>query len=302
MIDMKSKADDKNLPAFTLDTIVKEANEMFGLTGDDVLNKETIRTRVKQGNPNGPTETFMKEIEPLLEAICLSCVDIGEPLDKPTFLELVNSLIKNTTPTQDKVKEWQQIHKKPMTGKLSTKYYSQFMKRHPSLKSAAANKKDINRKNWGTYTNISLMYDKIYDLLVQKGIAKKLETPKHLDMGGNEVPIEQAFGLPVEYKMLYPERLLHMDETGCNTNQKTDGRVGGKKYIGRSGNGKVSKTSSTTDKRFTLLPIINSLGEAVCCVTIFQGEGDSIPSNWITGIDIRVLEVLTTYPIFNMFV
>jgi hypothetical protein len=58
-----------------------------------------------------------------------------------------------------------------------------------------------------------------------------------MDREGNVVELESSsFGLPVEYKLLYPERLLHfLDETGCNTNQKSDGKTGGKKYIGKAG-------------------------------------------------------------------
>ena len=109
-------------------------------------------------------------------------------MDKPTFLKVANSIIEGT-PTQDKVMRWQQVDKKQWsTGKQSTKYYSQFMKQHEkTLNSTVATKKDINQKQWGTNTNIKLMYDKIYELLEEHGHAEKYTTPKFMDMDGNEV-------------------------------------------------------------------------------------------------------------------
>ena len=112
-------------------------------------------------------------------------------------------------------------------------------------------------------------------MLKQHGHAEKLPTPKYMDMVCNEVSVaDKTCGLPVKDKLLYHECVLCMDERGCNTNQKTDGKVGGKKWTGMKGS-KAPKTAAMTNKCFTLLPIMNSLGQPVCCVVIFQGEGDN---------------------------
>ena len=42
---------------------------------------------------------------------------------------------------------------------------------------------------------------------------------------------------------------------------------------------------STTDHRFTMLPIASALAEAVCCVLIFQTETGEVPLQWRHGHD-----------------
>jgi hypothetical protein len=41
--------------------------------------------------------------------------------------------------------------------------------------------------------------------------------------------------MPVDLELVSPERHLFRDETGCNTNQKTNGQVGHKRYVGDKG-------------------------------------------------------------------
>jgi hypothetical protein len=268
-------------------------NTEFDLDEDDGVNENTVRSRTKRNNPDGRKTTVMVEAEKALIPIALSAIEMGEPLDRATFLGLANSMIEGTE-TQELVKNWQSVHKKEPTGVLSAQYYTLFMNRHKhTLNTTVGQKRDINRQQWGTFTNISLMYDEIYKLLERHGIAEKMLIPQPQTIDGVETVADsdEQCGLPVEYRLLHPERLLHMDETGCNTNQKSDGRVGGKTYIGKRGGGKVQIISATTDKRFTLLPIMNSIGHAVCCVIIFQGEStDKIPNNWVTGIDIQATD------------
>ena len=192
----------------------------------------------------------------------------------------------DATPLYDDIQAWKKNCGFP--GPLGVRCYKQFMKQHKeALSSRKGVKKDVNRQQWGTYANMGLMYDSIYECMAKEGVAWKLDTPVWMDQHGNITSCDKAFGLAVEYELLYPERVLHMDETGCNTNMKTDGRVGGKKYIAEAGSGKANLAAACTDIRFTVLPITNSLGRAVLCVVIFQSEQKNIPASWITGIDIN---------------
>jgi hypothetical protein len=59
-------------------------------------------------------------------------------------------------------------------------------------------------------------------------------------------------------KMVHPVYLLFVDETGCNTNQKDDGHVGGKLFVlptKEQGEGSVS--GAVTDIHFTVLCLMN---------------------------------------------
>ena len=50
-------------------------------------------------------------------------------------------------------------------------------------------------------------------------------------------------------------------------------------------------TAATTDICFTMMPVSNALGQPVLCVVISRVETPSIPSNWVTGIDIVVTAI-----------
>lgn len=126
--------------------------------------------------------------------------------------------------------------------------------------------------------------------MVEAGVAVKLDTPIFTDMEGNEVDEDdpKRFGRKQEYKITHPELIFFADETGCNTSQKKDGHVGGRKYVCARGS-RPQQLASTTDHSFTLLPFTSATGEAVCCVVIFQcANEDELKATWATGIDIFV--------------
>jgi hypothetical protein len=80
-----------------------------------------------------------------------------------------------------------------------------------------------------------------------------------------------------------------VDETGCNTNQLNDGRVGGELFVlPKMDNEAGLPIGSTTDLHFTVLGFISSTGEAVMCAIIFKSElpVSKIPVSWKLGLDI----------------
>ena len=64
------------------------------------------------------------------------------------------------------------------------------------------------------------MYESVYEATVSAGVAKK-----------EEEEINYGTGLPSRYRLTKPEYVLFVDETGFNTNQLNDGRVGGELFI-----------------------------------------------------------------------
>jgi hypothetical protein len=98
-------------------------------------------------------------------------------------------------------------------------------------------------------------------------------------------------GLPSKYTLTLPEYLLFVDETGCNTNQLNDGKVGGEVFIMPKDCGDAAAPAgATTDLHYTVLPFISGTGVPVLCAIIFKSEQSikDIPINWKLGIDITV--------------
>ena len=75
------------------------------------------------------------------------------------------------------------------------------------------------------------MYKMVYGLLLEWKHAIELPCPQWQDQHGNEVPEDESLGCKVEYKLLYPDRVLTMDETGDNGNQSGDKINRGNKYM-----------------------------------------------------------------------
>ena len=143
-----------------------------------------------------------------------------------------------------------------------------------------------SRADWTKKSNISQMFDVIYDELVDAKVAVVREEPVFTDREGNIVEESKAFGLLQDIEVTHPEYILFGDETGCNTSQKKDGHIAGTKYVC------TPKTTpqlrcSTSDHRFTMLLITAGTGDAVCCVIIFQTADGQVPLLWAMGVDVR---------------
>jgi len=103
--------------------------------------------------------------------------------------------------------------------------------------------------------------------------------------------IKYETGLPSKFKLTRPEYVVFVDETGCNTNQLNDGRVGNEKFILPKQDSEFgAPIGATTDIHFTVLPFISGTGEAVMCAIIFKSQQDisEIPVSWKLGIDITI--------------
>jgi hypothetical protein len=124
------------------------------------------------------------------------------------------------------------------------------------------------------------MYENIYERMVEAGRAKK-----------NNIETVQEDGLPSKYSLTLPEYLIFLDETGCNTNQMNDRKVGGEVFILPNNSGDAAAPiGTTTDIHFMVLPFISGTGAPVLCAIIFKRELSisEIPLSWKLGIDITV--------------
>lgn len=106
---------------------------------------------------------------------------------------------------------------------LGPKYWNGFMRRHKHvIRSKRSVKIEAKRAEWCTYYNFSEMYNHIYDAMVTKGIASKVNRKVLLNKEGSIVEHpEDAFGLPTQYLLQRPDKLIFVDEVGSNTSTTT---------------------------------------------------------------------------------
>ena len=165
---------------------------------------------------------------------------------------------------------------------LGSKYWNGFMRRHQHiLKSKRAVKFEAKRAEWCTYENFSEMYDHIYEAMVMKGIASKVDTKVLLDKEGLIVEDrEDAFGLPTQYLLQRPDKLIFVDEVGSNTSTTKDGHVGGEKFLCEA-HGRPQVKAATKDSHFTVLGFTAATGEPVMCAIIFAAQ--TMCESWVLG-------------------
>ena len=81
------------------------------------------------------------------------------------------------------------------------------------------------------------MYDMVYQLMIEAGVARKLEQPVCFCNDGS-IGIEgdiNVVGLSSDIELLHPQYVVFVDETGSNTNMRTDGQRGRQRVIAESG-------------------------------------------------------------------
>jgi hypothetical protein len=78
---------------------------------------------------------------------------------------------------------------------------------------------------------------------------------------------QESIGRETHFLLTRPDYILFVDKVGCNTLQKSDGNVGGQKFVvGKKKRALIR--SSHQDCHFTVLGFTNAVGEPVCCVII----------------------------------
>ena len=178
------------------------------------------------------------------------------------------------------------------------------MKRNEEhIKRGRCKVRDQKRLTWCTKDNFSCMYDSVYDKMVTAGVAEKVDHDLMYDKDGNETSDElKMIGKKTRYRLTNPSNVVFVDETGCNTNQKVDGYVGGRLHILPTNATESGITGSVTDLHFTVLCFSNGNGEPLMCAIIMKSEKDiaSMPKVWKLGID-RTKEFIDGETDYQMF-
>ena len=165
---------------------------------------------------------------------------------------------------------------------LGTGYWNRFMRRHRHIiRSKRSVKFEAKRAEWCTYENFSEMYAHIYEAMVEHGIASKCDTKVKIDKQGEIVEhSDEAFGLPTQYLIQRPDKLLFVDEVGSNTCTTKDGHVGGEKFLCRA-DARPQIKAATKDSHFTVLGFTAATGEPVMCAIIFSAK--EMCASWVLG-------------------
>jgi hypothetical protein len=101
------------------------------------------------------------------------------------------------------------------------------------------------------------------------------------DANRNETDnVEKMVGQPTLFKVTQPENIIFAHETGCNTNMKKNGHVGGEVYMLPNDNTEFGRTVTATDIHFTRTPKL--------CAVLLKSKKTAadIPFSWKLGVDI----------------
>jgi len=116
------------------------------------------------------------------------------------------------------------------------------------------------------------MYNGVYAAMVDARVAIELEEEVFVKIDGTITENEgESFGRKTKYILTKPSYCLYVDEVGCNTSQKSDGNVGGQKFV-VGANQRALMRASHQDCHFTVFGLTNALGEALCCVIILASS------------------------------
>jgi len=167
-------------------------------------------------------------------------------------------------------------------GKGWWKRFCQCHKNQLSAKKAV--RFDSFRDDWCTVQNFETMYEKIYTCMADCGVAIKwADDPKWFSHDGVIVESEEeACGRKTEYELICPDKVLFVDEVGCNMSQKNDRNIGGEKFL-VCPDSQAQIQLAFKDCHFTVLGFTAATGEPVLCVIVLASK--TMKMDYIMGVN-----------------
>lgn len=165
--------------------------------------------------------------------------NIRQAITPTTGLALTNSMIE-VNDVEKEMLAWKQKYSHYHFGDrvLGMGYWKGFCKRNKDKIWAKKGEKfNKDRCDWTMYQNFDVMYNDVYDQMVEEGVAEKLVEPVWMDSDGNVLDTKKCEEMlrvcrrKVTHRILHPAMCVVADEVGGNTAQKGDGYVGGKKTL-----------------------------------------------------------------------
>jgi hypothetical protein len=202
---------------------------------------------------------------------------MGEALTEFEEMELADDILIFTVHAEQ-LKEFcekRNIKKDFSKGKIvGTRWYSNFIKHHgDKLKTRPCRMQDRIRLTWCTLKNFSNMYDAVYKAMVKAEVAIKHDKEVMFDSKRKvSEDINKMCGKKARYELTWPDRCVYVDETGCNTNMKEDGHIGGRRYVMAADQIEGARTGVKNYLHFTVLAFTSGTGEAIMCAVILKSE------------------------------
>ena len=300
-----ASASGKRVRKGVLNELISSGESSAGLSVG-ALSKKTVLSRINRQNFDGTAhqrKSPLEEIERVVVDACIKLAEIGNALTKYAVISLMEEIIEGTEYEQHLL---DYKTKRKITSKIIGKgWYGGFIKRNASkIKRGRCKVRDQKRLTWCTKENFQCMYDSVYERMVSAGVAEKLDHEIMFDKNGDEVSDDSKMvGRKTRYRLTKPSNVVFVDETGCNTNQKTDGYVGGRLHIIPTNATESGITGSVTDIHFTVLCFSSGNGDPLMCAIIMKSNKDisHMPKVWKLGIDRRkeYFEGETDYELFE---
>ena len=127
---------------------------------------------------------------------------------------------------------------------------------------------------------------------IDAGIAKRLDNPVCMDAAENIVESkEEVVVMKEDVAFTRPDNGCCVDETGSNTNMKSDCRNCCQRVIAERGHAE-HREAMTSYLHYTSLCFTAFFGKPVIFAVILPlNNGNAMPSNWVAGIDLAKLPI-----------
>jgi len=236
----------------------------------------------------------MSYLEPALLQIVIQRGKMNQPLTVTEGLQLANSMIKVGSVTEKSIISYLKARNQYSTDGYATKipgnllgigYWKGFRRRYAhELVSKKGVQFGHNRSEWCKHSNFERMYNIVYEAMHMAGVVEQLNEPEWQNAAGEKVSCEgESTGEKIQYKIIHPDYILHVDEVGNNTCQRDDGHKGGQRYLVQRGS-QPRTACSTSEAHWTTLGFTSASGKPVLCAIIFAAETLSVEDR--LGIDI----------------
>jgi hypothetical protein len=198
---------------------------------------------------------------------------MDNPLTKVGVIELANEIIEDTVQC-DQLSEFMLKRKLKNENNVGNSWYKGFINCHSEfLKRSKCKIRDTNRINWYTYKNFSNMYEGIKNSMVKAGVAIATPEERMYDIFENRALTKDGMvGCPIKFQLKKPGNVFFVMWTGCNTNQKVDGHIGGEIFVLPTGSSDTGVKGACTDTHVSVLCFNNANGDALMCVIILNSN------------------------------
>jgi hypothetical protein len=249
-----------------------------------IVPESTIRSRCKRGNlanVQRGRRSPLADLEPTLCCLLKHTSRMGQYVSQGDCISMANELIKGTIVGRQlgiwKLKyipvckqRWDYDHSYYPKEEVGWGWFYGFRNRYAEITARYVINVKHYRSTWSTHALLLDMYQMVYKLFVNWGLAIELPAPQWQDVNGKEVPKDEAIGCQVNHKLIHPDRILTMDETGDNGNQGDDIATRANKVLCETDGSKPKQGCAVDDTNWTVQGFTTLGGKAVLFVIILR--------------------------------